>query len=795
MSWQALCLLAWLLGAVVLASHVLRRSRQVSRLVSRAQPASPELQQLLESCREHLDMRRGVGLRLVESRGSPAVCGFLRPVILVPRFLTESLAVPQLRAVLMHELGHLKRGDLWLNHLQTILQVVYWYNPLLWVANAVMRRVREQAVDELVMVQLQPDAHVYPATLLEVAKATVLHSGPSLGLVGIAESSGGLRERLHKLLHQPVPKSARLGCIGVTAVLVAAGLGLPMARGQAARKSTGGGVQTNSTVSDNFNPWLTGNPVESKVEQAASMPAASGPIERKVTTRRWVSPNGRHAVSVVETNTTTPTTKDFIRGYLVSRQVDTRVGGLSISPDGAASEQWQCFRTNQWVTSFAVASAMVADSGKLFVLLKVNSGTRPPPSLQRAAWPPEVVILDSNGQSQALVALTNWWQLLGQDDEVTADAPPHFRFLDNEKTLEIKLRSGKTVRVNALSGDLSVEGGTVMTPPSPPATSPSPAPAAPAAPSGVAATKLDSDAAIERRGIRPVEHKDLLNILEQESKAQDGTAMQGLVNRFRQYPKAQRLETAAYCLEQNKNAGVLLWHMGKDNQLKDERLIPYIIQVMPKLQGRDLMYAASAASYIPDIRFVDPLLDYVVASDYHTRGIVGGDFIDYSVFIEAASALKKITNGKIGTVPPQTERQTLIQEWRDVWQENKQAIKEEREKEMRPVAHKELVEMFAQADSLEDKNALVRTFLGYGSVNDQLETVAYVLEKGIYPDAFWALCQIEDKRLVPLIAQALQDPSGLKGTAGRRACLSESRSEFAAVADAAWARERLWKRL
>jgi hypothetical protein len=134
--------------------------------------------------------------------------------------------------VLLHELGHWRRGDLWVNHLQALLQVLYWFNPLLWLANTVIQRVREQAVDEVVMVHLRQEADTYPATLLEIAKFSLLRSSARLSLVGIAETRGGLVARINKLATQPVPKSAKVGIVGLLLVLGFAALALPMAKGQ-----------------------------------------------------------------------------------------------------------------------------------------------------------------------------------------------------------------------------------------------------------------------------------------------------------------------------------------------------------------------------------------------------------------------------------------------------------------------------------------------------------------------------------------------------------------------------------
>src|SRR4029077_3963657 len=134
----------------------------------------------------------------VEGTMSPAVCGLFRPVILLPRALAERLSPAQLRVVLLHEIFHLRRGDVWVNCAQSLLQIVYWWHPLLWVANARIRRVREEAVDDVVMLTLRDDAENYAPRLLGVAKLAFSRPLVSLGLVGILESRGALRQRIER---------------------------------------------------------------------------------------------------------------------------------------------------------------------------------------------------------------------------------------------------------------------------------------------------------------------------------------------------------------------------------------------------------------------------------------------------------------------------------------------------------------------------------------------------------------------------------------------------------------------
>jgi type II secretory pathway component GspD/PulD (secretin) len=151
-----------------------------------------------------------------------------RPVILLPRPLAEQLPPAQLRAVLLHELIHIRRGDVWVNCAQALLQIVYWWHPLLWLANARIRRVREEAVDDAVMLALNEDAETYAPTLLEVAKLALHRPLASLGLVGILESRSSLRQRIERLMDFRPPRKAGLTLASVLAVLGVAALAVPM---------------------------------------------------------------------------------------------------------------------------------------------------------------------------------------------------------------------------------------------------------------------------------------------------------------------------------------------------------------------------------------------------------------------------------------------------------------------------------------------------------------------------------------------------------------------------------------
>jgi len=188
-TWQGTVFLVWLAFVVIMGLLLLQRVIFARRLVRQAREANGLMNDLLLYCCKCMGVRKGkVRLKISRNGTSPVVCGVLRPVILVPDNLTPSLGSRHLRAILLHELAHIKRGDLWVNLAQTILQIIYFYHPLVWLANSMIRKVREQAVDETVLAAMGDKARCYPQQLVDVAKLAFKPPVLSLGFMGLVES-------------------------------------------------------------------------------------------------------------------------------------------------------------------------------------------------------------------------------------------------------------------------------------------------------------------------------------------------------------------------------------------------------------------------------------------------------------------------------------------------------------------------------------------------------------------------------------------------------------------------------
>jgi len=127
--FAAMLPLAWLAGVVVLAIYVCASSLNFLRIVRLRRPVTDQkILDLLEDCKSQMGIRTILGVVAKDKAKSPALFGFVRPRLLLPEGMIEALSEEELRYVFLHELAHLKRHDIYIGWLMTLLQVMHWFN-------------------------------------------------------------------------------------------------------------------------------------------------------------------------------------------------------------------------------------------------------------------------------------------------------------------------------------------------------------------------------------------------------------------------------------------------------------------------------------------------------------------------------------------------------------------------------------------------------------------------------------------------------------------------------------------
>ena len=127
----------------------------------------------------------------------PLTYGWLYPRIMLP---AASRAWPdeRLRAVLIHELTHIKRADCLCNAVVYLVCAFLWFNPFAWLARAFMLREAEMSCDRSVLTTGMRGTE-YASTIVDLARAA--HGNLLLpGAYGIVGKESLLKERIRRVL-------------------------------------------------------------------------------------------------------------------------------------------------------------------------------------------------------------------------------------------------------------------------------------------------------------------------------------------------------------------------------------------------------------------------------------------------------------------------------------------------------------------------------------------------------------------------------------------------------------------
>ncbi|RBP39140.1 beta-lactamase regulating signal transducer with metallopeptidase domain [Roseimicrobium gellanilyticum] len=223
MSIREALAIAWGAGSVCLGAFWLIAYVGLWRRVRREQGAvSERLREEFRDCVLKAGLRRVPRLLVTGAVDNPAVAGLWRPTVLVPPGLLESMDRSSLRHVLLHELGHIRRMDLWLHWASALMVVLHWFNPLVWLAARKFRVDREAACDAAVIHAIDGQAHAYGETLLALGSRAVPSFAPRL-MAGMLGGADMVKQRIVDITRRD-RNSRMAACFAFVVVLSGAGM-------------------------------------------------------------------------------------------------------------------------------------------------------------------------------------------------------------------------------------------------------------------------------------------------------------------------------------------------------------------------------------------------------------------------------------------------------------------------------------------------------------------------------------------------------------------------------------------
>ena len=150
----------WLIGALSLTIYTITLTARMRRILKNgAKVTDVGAIGLFEECKLALNIKSTPVLIESSVIRSPMAAGTLRPHIILPSGIVTELSQEKLRFIILHELAHLQRKDIYVNWITTLLQIFHWFNPLIWYAFNQMREDRELACDANLLSVLKPDEY------------------------------------------------------------------------------------------------------------------------------------------------------------------------------------------------------------------------------------------------------------------------------------------------------------------------------------------------------------------------------------------------------------------------------------------------------------------------------------------------------------------------------------------------------------------------------------------------------------------------------------------------------------
>src|SRR5215813_6050692 len=149
----------------------------------------------------------------------PGVFGITKPVLLLPGEIVGHLTEPQLRAIVAHEVCHVRRRDNLTAAIHMCVQAIFWFHPLIWWMGARLLEERERACDEAVLLIGQKPRD-YAEGILKVCRLFACVAGVT---------GSDLRKRIEQIMANRMALGLGLGKKLVLVAAVSAAMAGPFA--------------------------------------------------------------------------------------------------------------------------------------------------------------------------------------------------------------------------------------------------------------------------------------------------------------------------------------------------------------------------------------------------------------------------------------------------------------------------------------------------------------------------------------------------------------------------------------
>ena len=173
--------------------------RQVRELTQHWQALPAEWNNLFQGLQENFRITRTIRAGITTFSTTPLTFGWLQPVVLFPVAAINQLSMAEARAIILHELAHIRRNDYLQECVFSWMEIILYCNPFARPLFKMLREEREKACDDAVL-EKGREKMAYLTALGWCARNT--HSVRAA--LGVSGKDSQVLARMRRIANQPI---------------------------------------------------------------------------------------------------------------------------------------------------------------------------------------------------------------------------------------------------------------------------------------------------------------------------------------------------------------------------------------------------------------------------------------------------------------------------------------------------------------------------------------------------------------------------------------------------------------
>lgn len=185
----------WIIGTIIMILWLIITNIILNLKLNKNRYKDERVENILEKCKNKMNLKRKFNIVINDIISTPALFGIFKVKILIPKEILK-LSDENLEYILLHELSHYKRKDIWINYILLFIQSIHWFNPVIWICFKLFRNDLELATDEYALKYLNENKYKsYANALLETLSISI-NSKFAPSLIGMVDNKENIKRRI-----------------------------------------------------------------------------------------------------------------------------------------------------------------------------------------------------------------------------------------------------------------------------------------------------------------------------------------------------------------------------------------------------------------------------------------------------------------------------------------------------------------------------------------------------------------------------------------------------------------------